>query len=223
MASIVLDANAVGQVVTYVAPGALTLLGYRACYPRPDRPAGEALILSVVLSLPLVALVTALLPGDQKATQLGYVTLLLALGWLVGYVAAQLHGRRLVQKVLAKLGYRLQPEGSIYAQTLKHMSPGGEVLVELKDGRRILGCPRNGPQYKDDGINELYLVYPKAQGENGGWEPIGAGFIVPLSEVCTITLSEEPTGAPVAATTPPTEPEPEHEIVARAARDTAAT
>lgn len=197
MADVVLDANAVGQVVTYVAPGFLAQVGYRARYPGPDRPAGQVLIISVVLSLPLVAVVTAMLSGEQRATQVGYVMLLLGAALVLGYGASLLRGLPPTKRLLGTLGYRLEPEGTIYAQTLKHMSPEGAVVIELKDGRRVWGCPRNGPQSKDDGVNELYLVYPEALGDDGKWKTIGApGIIVPLSEVSHIVLSEEPTGAP---------------------------
>lgn len=197
MADIVLDANAVGEVVTYVAPGFLTYAGYRLRYPGPDRPPGEVLIISVVLSLPLVALVGAVLTGDQKATQLGYVSLLLALAFASGYVASIVRGRTKTKTLLAMFGYGLEPEGSIYAQTLKHMTAEATVTVELKDGRRVSGCPRNGPQHKDDGIQELYLVYPSYLDEDDQSHPLdAAGVIVPLGEVSNITLSEEPTGAP---------------------------
>lgn len=195
MADIVFDADAVGQVITYVAPGFLARTGYRARYPAPDRPAGEVLIISVVTSLPLVALV-GLLPGQQDATQLGYVALLLTLGFILGYLVALVRGQGLTKKALAKLGYRLQPDGTIYAQTLQHMAADGSVVVELKDGRRVWGCPRSGPQSKDDGVTELYLVYPKSQTDEGAWTEVGAGLIVPLAEVSTISLSEDPTGAP---------------------------
>jgi hypothetical protein len=199
MASVVVDAAAVGQVVTYVAPGFLARLGYRARYPGLDRPAGEVFIVSVVLSLPLVALVTALLPGEQTATQLGYVAVLLGLALAVGYVAALIRGRPKVKDALAKAGYTLDPEGTIYTQTLKHLSETATVTVELKDGRRISGCPRSGPQSKDDGVNELYLVYAEALDENGEWQSLGGpAAISPLSEVASVVLSEEPTGTPVA-------------------------
>jgi hypothetical protein len=195
-ADIVFDANSVGQVVTYVAPGFVARLGYKARYPGPDRPAGETLIISVVASLPLVALVSAILPGAQRPTQFGYVALLLALALAIGYGTAVLRGRQWVKEKLTKLDFRLQPEGSIYSQTLELMSDEGAVVVELKDGRRIWGCPRAGPAYKDDGINELYLTYPKAETGEDAWVSAGAGLIVPLAEVSTIALSEDPTGAP---------------------------
>ena len=197
MAAVVLDANAVGQVVTYVAPGFLAYLGYRARYPSSDRPAGEVLIISVVLSLPLVALARLLLPGAQQATELGYVLLLLALGLVGGYLAALVRGRARVRRGLAHLGYRIQPEGTIYAQTLQHMSEEGTVMVEMKNGRRFSGCPRTGPQCKDDGVNELYLVYAEALDDEGEWQPVGGpAVIVPLAEISYIVLSEEPTDAP---------------------------
>jgi hypothetical protein len=195
VADVVLDANAVGQVITFVAPGVLARLGYRMRYPGPDRPPGEVVIIAVVTSLPLVAFAAAVLPGTQKATQFGYVTLLLAVGLVVGYLAALVRGRPRTKKLLRKLDYRIEPEGTIYAQTLRHMSDEGAVVVELKDGRRLWGCPRSGPQSKDDGIAELYLTYPKAEHEAGAWKSVGAGVIIPLAEVSTIALSEEPTGS----------------------------
>lgn len=199
MADFVLDAAAVGQVVTYVAPGFLFRLGYRARYPGPDGPPGEVLIVAVVTSLPLVALVGALLPGEQKATQFGYIAALLAVGLVLGYVVAFVRGTQRGKKLLERFDYRLQPEGTIYAQTLQHMTPTGTVVVELKDGRRLWGCPRSGPATKDDGVAELYLTYRQAQTEDGDWVTVGSGVIVPLAEVSTITLSEEPTGAETAA------------------------
>jgi hypothetical protein len=201
VAGIALDANAVGQVITYVAPGYLAYFGYRLRYPGPDRPAGEVLIIAVVTSLPLVALVSAVLPGAQTPTQVGYVALLLAVGLIGGYVVALGRGRPRPKRLLAWLGYRMEPEGSIYSQTLAHMSDEGTVLVEFKDGRRVTGCPRNGPQHKDDGINELYVVYPQALDDDG--QPVainGAGLIIPLSEVSNIVLGEDPTGAPLPST-----------------------
>ena len=198
MANVVINADAVGQIVTFVAPGFLAQLGYGARYPGPHRPAGETLIIAVVISLPLVALANAVLPGTQRATQVGYVLLLLGFALVLGYVASVVRGRPRSGAALARMGYRLQPEGTIYAQTLKHMTDTGTVLVELKDGRRVWGCPRSGPQSKDDGVNELYLVYPESPDENGEWHPVGPAAIIPLAEVNHIVLSEEPTGAPAA-------------------------
>jgi hypothetical protein len=77
------------------------------------------------------------------------------------------------------------------------MSAAAPIMVEFKDGRRLAGTPRSGPEYKDDGINELYLTHPEARGEDGEWSHVGAAIIVPLSEISSIVLSEDPTNAPV--------------------------
>ncbi len=195
MADVSLSADQVGQVVTYVAPGFVALLGYRARFPRPERSPGEALIVSAVLSLPLVA-AASLLPGTQRPTQLGYVALLLLGAGVLGYMAAWLRGTARAKRWLAHLfDYRQEPEGSIYAQTLKKLPPRSPVTIELKDGRLVSGTPRNGPERKDDGINELYLTHPEAR-DGGHWVPVGEGIIIPLSEVASILLADDPTGAP---------------------------
>jgi hypothetical protein len=196
MAGFVLDATQVGEIVTYVAPGFLAQVGYRTRYPAPDRSAGQVLIISVVLSLPLVALADAVIHGSHGPTRVWYVLALTAGSFVLGYIAALIRGRDRAKLLLACLGYRIQPEGTIYAQTLKHLPPAAPVLIELKDGRRLSGTPRNGPESKDDGINELYVTHPEAEREDGEWHSVGAGVIVPLSEISTIVLSEDPTGAP---------------------------
>jgi len=206
-ADIVFNANAVGDVVIYVAPGFLAYTGYRLRYPGGARPPGEVLIISVVASLPLVAL-GQVLSGAQKPSQLGYVAILLGLALVLGYLSALARGTGIAKKALGCLGYRMEPAGSIYAQTVYHLPANAPVLVELKDGRRITGCVRNGPQHKDDGINELYVVYPEALDDDGNSVSIGgAGIIIPLAEVSNIVLSEDPTGAPpiAAADTGPPE------------------
>jgi hypothetical protein len=193
---VVFNASDVAQVITYVAPGFMARLGYRARYPGPDSPPGEVLIVSVVTSLPVVAFVRGVLPGTPAATNVGYVACLLAAGLILGYFIAIIRGRDLTKNLLAKIDYRTQPEGTIYAGLLRHMSDDATVTVERKDGRLFWGCPRRGPQHKDDGVAELYLVYPKELGENGERVSLGAGVIVPLTEVSATYLSEDPTGAP---------------------------
>jgi len=87
-------------------------------------------MISVVASLPLVALVNAVIPGRQQVTQIEYVVALLVLALTVGYGLAAARGTRPVERLLARVGYRIQAEGSIYAQTLKHMSAEATVVVE---------------------------------------------------------------------------------------------
>jgi hypothetical protein len=197
MDGIVINADTIGQILTYIAPGYLVYLGYRLRYPGPHRPGSEVFIIAIAGSLPLVALADQLRIAHE-ASDLRYVAILLGGALLLGYLTALLRGRRRVKGVLGFFGYRHEPESSIYAQTLSQMSDEGLIQVELQDGRRIIGAPRNGPQYKDDGINELYLVYPEVVGDDNTSTPIpgGPGIIVPLSEVANIVLGEDPTGAP---------------------------
>jgi hypothetical protein len=202
MEDFVLDAQQVGEVITYVAPGFLAQLGYQARYPAPERSAGRVLIISVVLSLPLVAFAD-LIHGSHKPTRLLYVLALAAGSYALGYLVALARGRKSAKAVLAWAGYRIQPEDTIYAQTLKHLPPAAPVLVELKDGRRVRGTPRCGPETQDDGVNELYLTHPEGERVRDEWYSVGAGVIVPLTEVSTIVLSEDPTGAPVGEPQPP--------------------
>lgn len=193
--AIAFDAEAVGQIVAYVAPGVLARAGYRALLPGPATPPGETLIVAVSVSLPLVALTRASLPGEQDPGQVAYVAVLGLLALVVGYLAALARRSGPGRRALAAVGNPLQPAGTLYAQTLARMSPDASVVVELKDGRRIWGSPRNGPQCKEDGVDELYLTHPRAEDEDGDWLPVGDGLIVPLGEICTIALSEDPTAA----------------------------
>jgi hypothetical protein len=145
---VVFNANDVAQVITYVAPGFMARLGYRARYPGPDSPPGEVLIVSVVTSLPLVAFVRWVLPGTHVATNVGYVACLLAAGFILGYFIAFIRGRDLTKDLLAKVDYRTQPEGTIYAGLLRHMSDDATVTVERTDGRLLWAARAEDPSTK---------------------------------------------------------------------------
>ncbi len=201
MADFVLDAAQVGDVVTYVAPGFLAQLGYRMRFPAPERSSGQTLIISVVLSLPLVALADALINGSHAATRLAYAVALTLGSFLIGYVLACMRGRKEVKALLGWLQYRSPPEGSIYAQTLKHLPPAEAIEIEMKDGRRLYGTPRTGPEFEGDGIRELYLTHPEARISGNEWRKVGAGVIVPLGEVSNIVLFMDPTESSRAPTT----------------------
>jgi Family of unknown function (DUF6338) len=193
MSDFVLNAAEVGNVVVYVAPGYLAQLGYRARFPAPERSTGQTLVVSVVLSLPLVALADALIGGSHSAKDLGYALALTAGAYVIGYLAASVRARHRAKALLARLGYHSAPEGSIYAQTLKHLPDDQAVIVEMKDGRSIYGVPRTGPEFDGDGIRELFLTFPEARPPGGEWSSIGAGVIVPLDEVSTIVMFMDPT------------------------------
>lgn len=195
MSDIALSATDVAEIVTYVAPGYLAYTGFRMRYPRPERSSGHTLILSVVFSLPLVAVAHWVTHGEHTPTQIGYVMALLGGAAVIGYLLALLRSTRFSGWLLRRIGYRMLPDGSIYAATLSQMSDAGMVQLELKDGRRILGYPRIGPQYREDGIDELYILRPEASDGNSEMAAMDnvEGVIVPLSEVSSITLNEDPT------------------------------
>lgn len=193
MADLGVDANEVGNIVSYVAPGYLAQLGYRARFPAPECSAGQTLVVSVVLSLPLVALADALINGSHSVKDLGYAVVLTGGAYALGYLVACARATDKAKSLLARIGYHSAPEGSIYAQTLKHLSPDQPVIVEMKDGRSVYGTPRVGPEYEGDGIRELYLTFPEAREPGGEWEKIGAAVILPLDEVSSVVLYTDPT------------------------------
>jgi len=153
---------------------------------------GGSVFAAVGLGLPAAGLV-----GLGRVIARSPLALGFALGFVFGLaVGALIRCLDVAKRSLAAVGYHHQPPGTIYAGALFPLSKEGFVVIELKDGRRLRGCPRIGPQHKDDGIAELYLTYPEAEGERGQWSSAGDGAIVPLSEVGAIFLSDETTGAP---------------------------
>ena len=194
-----LTAEQVAQVVTFIAPGFFARVSYTSRFPRREPQQAALLIISVVLSLPLVALTNAvarpLRIDPTKVTSLPYVLLLLGVSMLAGYLTAASRAWRLCRAALAFLGLVYQPEGSLYAQTLLALPPEAVITVEFTDGRKISGTPRIGPGLAGDGIAELYLTHP------AWWDPVraqwaeqdaGGGVIVPLENVHSLTLDRDP-------------------------------
>lgn len=180
-----LDAAQIATLIAFVAPGFFAQVGYRARYPAPERSAGYVLIISVAFSLPLVAAWNLAIDGSHKPTRLVYALALTAGSFMVGYVFALIRGLDAIKWLLRWVGYDIEPESSIYAQTLRKIGGKERVEVDLKSGLRVRGYPGNGPAAKDDGITELYLTQPEARLANsdGEWAEIGAAAIIPLSEV----------------------------------------
>jgi hypothetical protein len=75
-------------------------------------------------------------------------------------------------------------------------SPAARRAPATSSSGPIWACPRSGPYYKDDGISELYLLYPQREDEDGIWSPSeGLGSSSRWLKVSTILLVEDPTGA----------------------------
>lgn len=134
MAHIVLDANAVGEVIAYVAPGFLAYLGHRARYPS-IMPGGRGVHHLGGHQPPAGG------RGASRAARSGRRRLAMCCccsGWPASWAtASRRRGTRRGKQLLARFGYRLEPDGSIYAQMLKHMSEEATVRIELKDGRHL--------------------------------------------------------------------------------------
>ena len=193
MSDVAVTAEQVGTIVTYVAPGFLARTAYRARLPDRDRPASEALLVSVVLSLPIVTLCDAIIPGEQKPTQAGYVAALLIVSFLGGYLAAAARSTRRVRQWLATtLGHELAPPGSTYLNVFRDQPEEAAITVIMKDGRRYSGSPVFYPSHASDGVTALYLTYPQVASAGGTWVDVGGeGLILPLTEISAIVIDED--------------------------------
>jgi len=191
-----ITANEVGTLITYVAPGFLLQLGYREKFPAPERSAGWVLIVSLVLSLPLVAIavgITDWLGGSHRPLAVGYAVSLTLGAFLLGYLVAVIRETRWMRKILAFFDYWAQPESSIYAQTLLKIGGAAEIEVHTLDGKHLRGVPTIAPLAKDDGIEELHLsrLSVEKEGEfvqDENWK----SALVPLSQLTFMALVVDP-------------------------------
>jgi hypothetical protein len=193
-------AQQVGQVVAFVAPGFFARLSYNARFPSKSPEEFTLIVTAVVVSLPLVAITNALCKplgiSIQNVLTLPYVSLLIGLSVVAGYLAATIRAARGVRLLLSRFGLAYQPEGSVYAQTMLALRPSATVTVELLDGRRLSGTPRIGPGSTEDSVDELYITHPAwwdATARTWTDEGAGGGVIVPLGQVRCVTLDHDPT------------------------------
>jgi hypothetical protein len=197
VSDIAVTADQIGTIITYIAPGFLAREGYRTRLPGNERQATEVVLLSVAVSLPIVSLFGAILPGAQSPTQAGYVAALLAFSFVAGYVLAAAGSTHRVRRWLAiTLGHELAAPGSVYTNVFRGQSEEAGVTVVMKDGKRYSGAPRFYPSHQADGVAEIYLTYPQLQASDGSWGGLdGNGLILPLGEVAAVVLSEDSTNA----------------------------
>jgi hypothetical protein len=195
-----LTADEVGQLVTFIAPGFVARLAYSGRFPRKEPQEFTALVSSVVLSLPLVALTKAVAGpigiDETEVTDVAYVALLLGLSAMIGYLVAAIRGWPRARYVLAGIGLAYQPESSIYAQTMLALPADAVVTIEFTDGRKLSGTPRLGPGLATEDIAEIVLTHP------AWWDPVastwveegaGGAVIAPIERVQTVTLDRDPT------------------------------
>lgn len=187
----------VANILIFVVPGFFARIGYRARFPQRDQQPTFALVVSVALSLPLVAVADEIadLAGiATESTDSWYALLLVALGLLAGYLAASLRAANWFRKVLAYFKMPFPPEATIYEQTVLKMPAEGLVTVVFKDGRIVCGFPAIGPTYVEPGeAREMYLVAPRGfDQESGEWIGVGNGMVVNLAEIEAVTLDSDP-------------------------------
>lgn len=187
-----LSLSDVANLLAYLAPGYFAQWAYRLRFPSRAKPAGELILISAVLSVPFVPAAEKISP-DSAPTSLTYACSLIVPAILVGLVAGVVRGADGVRAALSAFGIGQQPEASIWLRTLPELSPDAQVTIDLKDGSKLAGVPRSFPGLPGGGVNELYLVYPKWIEDDGSFESGGAGVIVRLDEVVTITFEEDAT------------------------------
>jgi len=197
MADFVVNAEDVGQVVLYVAPGFFARLAYEARFPQRERSSLHTVVWGIAASLPLVAVgdgIASLVGVAKAPTDYAYVATLLIPAVLIGYFVALLRAWRLIRRMLGWLGLRHQPEGSLYAQTMLALSSDAVVTLELLDGRRLSGTPRAGPSLAEDDVDELVLGHPAWLKPDGSWdeESSGEAVLIPLTQISNVSFSEDP-------------------------------
>lgn len=193
----VVSTTDVGNVLLYLAPGYFAQAAYVARFPQPPRDRFQTLVVSVATSVPLVAVAHGLFKAvggkNLNATHVVYVLFLLGLSILTGYLVSLLREPNFARGFLAAIGFRYQPERSIYELVLRQ---NDAVTGAFKDGKRLGGVVALGPgQSDDESAGQLYVVYPAwidPQTNKAESEGAGAGVIVNLSEVETITVAKDP-------------------------------
>jgi hypothetical protein len=191
-------AEDVGNILIFVVPGFFARVGYTARFPQPQQEPSYALIVSVAVSVPLVAIARELAEGlnlGTAPTDPKFAVLLVVIGLTAGYLAALLRGSTEVRALAQRLRIPFEPEATIFEQTLLRLDDEeAKVTVGLKDDRAVSGYPALGPAYTKPGeARELYLVGPEWwDSETEQWIDGGAGIVINLDEVVTVPLDENP-------------------------------
>jgi hypothetical protein len=195
MSGVAVSAQDVGNVLTYVAPGFFAYAVYRSRLEQARPEATQQLVVAIAASVPLVALANLLADGTnvkRSIADAGYVLCLLTTAVLVGYVLASLRSQDRTRRTFRWLGVMRAPESSVFTRTLGPLK-GAAVTVQLKDKRKVSGSAMMWPSAGDDGVGELYLTHPAWwSSKTGEFVEAGAGLILRLDEVQSITLGRDP-------------------------------
>lgn len=198
-----LTVEGIGRLLLYVAPGYLAVRAYQYRYPRKRREAFETLVVSLVWSVPLVALVEPArrwLGIVRNPLSWRYVALLLCVSALLGYLAAVVRGRPRVRGFLLWLGSGADPESSVLVRAASNLARTESlVTVTLRDGEVLSGCPRWWTDDPDSDVRELFLTHTAwwekgAEGQEGGWTERReqGGVLVNLGDVEAVEFEDDP-------------------------------
>jgi Family of unknown function (DUF6338) len=192
-------------VIQFVAPGFFAYRAYGWRVPGTRSSQVALLLVSVALSLPLVATVSwfaARLGIDRDPLSVRYVLPLLVLSVAVGYGVGELRSKRWLRRWLLRAGFPYEPDAVLTA-TLQDLPVPGLVTVLFKDGRLLEGQPVRGTNDPSLEVQQLFLTYARWWDHaDGRWEgedtvPLGdeetpLGVLVNLSEVLTISAFGAP-------------------------------
>lgn len=196
--SATVSAEQVAQIVSFVAPGFFARAAYSLRFPHNKLDEFTAVVASVVVSLPLVAIANVAarkLGIPLSPTDIKYLCVLIGGSLLIGYVAGWLRNLPSVRRSLSRI-LPYQPDPSNYARMLLALPSSAVVTVEFTDGRRVSGTPVAGPGVAEDKISDLVLTHPAwLDLRSGQWTEDGTGgaIIIPLSQVHNVTLDRDPT------------------------------
>jgi hypothetical protein len=195
-------AEEVGQILIYVAPGFFARAAYRYRFPSRRRSDFEALVVSIVLSVPLVALGNAasdLLSVPRDVGELEYVLVVLGLATSIGYLVALTRSTSRVRAWLAAIGMRQAPEHSVSELVFGRLPEDSLIYVNFKDGRALAGNPSSWTFDPEASVRELYVHFPQWwNSEDASWEAADdeGGVLMDLTEIHSVQITADPAQAP---------------------------
>jgi hypothetical protein len=188
----------VANLITLVAPGFFAYSAYTYRFPQRARSEIPTLVVSVALSLPIVALgtwITRHWSDAPTATDLDYAAVLVSLGLASGWLAGLLRDLPLSQRVLSKVGVAHAPDATVLGRVIRNLPTPTLVTVTLKDGTSFSGSPRWATDDPEAEHRELFLtraVWWDDQLSDWPERPAHGGILVDLAEVQAIEVLHTP-------------------------------
>jgi hypothetical protein len=188
----------VANLITLVAPGFFAYSAYTYRYPQRARDEIPTLVVSVALSLPLVALgtrITELWNDDPTATDLDYAGVLILLGLGSGWLAGLLRDGPRGQRLLGRFGVARAPDATVLGRVIRKLPSPTLVTVTSKDGTSLSGSPRwatDDPEAEHRELFVTHAVWWDEQRSDWPERPREGGILVNLEEVQAIEVLHTP-------------------------------